>query len=152
MKRINATSIERAFNLIGDQIGFFLAFWLVFKLNYHSGFFPNKLDLDRHLLEFLKPLLLSLAIWPIFFSVSGLYRRWLSLSRAFHVFSIFKVLFIGGFCLLFMAFGETIFTSLFTEGNLAIESEWIRLISLYFGSLFILLSFIRISIQFFLRN
>ena len=152
MKKINATSTERILNLIGDQIGLFLAFLFVFKLNYHSGFFPAKLDLSRNLFEFLKPLLFSLTVWPIFFSLTGLYRRWLSLSRAFHIFSLFKTLFIGGFCLLFMAFGNTIFTSVFTKSELAIESEWIRLIGLYFGSVFFILSFIRISIQFLMRS
>lgn len=85
--------------LLVDVVGTALAWWLTYLLRVESGLFTNPLPI-----EMLRPLIWLAIYWLILFTLRGMYRMPIALSRFDEVVRCFKVVVIGIFVIFIATF------------------------------------------------
>lgn len=140
--------IELSLNLLGD----FLALSTTLILMYHFlGWGTPEGELIPSFSIIALPILASWMGWSFLFLFSGMYRRWIFISRSYHVFCLLRNFLLGGAFLVCMNLGPDLIKSILINQPYYIQTAWIKTLSLYLGLALTTTITTRLVIQWILR-
>ncbi len=152
---IRATTLERCLMIVADFVAFMLCFWLAFWVQFHSGWIADKYDPLKTFGEYWHAGVFLNLGWLVVFSMTGLYRSWLLLSRTMQVVRVGRTILFGIILVVVGLFGSEFVAKLIAGEPIARDYmygsrfEWILI---YGVAAFGLVIVFRLLIALFLRR
>lgn len=140
---------EILINIFADGLGLSLGLFLTYLIR---GWAVRDGHLFPNLEEMWLPTLVSLVGWGFLFGFSGMYRRWIAVSRSYHIYCLFRDFCAGGLLLLAMNTGPDLLKSLINGQSLMMQIGWIKTLGLYLLLAFTMTAVFRLLGQAFLRQ
>ena len=150
---MNTRALERLLNILSDVVAEVAALAFVLWIQFWSGRVPGEVDFSSDWKQLAAPLFYLMLFWGGLFTITGLYRRWATLSRTHQLWTLFSTTLLGTVLLSFLIFGPQFLLS-FSEGAPAqiVDNPFLPLLGLY-ALLFLLMAALnRMLVQLLLRR
>ncbi|MCQ2061259.1 MAG: sugar transferase [Fibrobacter sp.] len=109
---IRATTLERVLVVLSDFIALTICFVLAYWVQFHSGWIADKYDPSKPINLYLHIGLALNIAWLVWFTITGLYRSWLLLSRTHQILRVLRAVVVGVLLIILGLFGSEFFSKL----------------------------------------
>lgn len=152
---IRATTLERFLMIFSDFAAFMVCFWLAFWVQFHSGWILDKYDPLKSFAEYWHAGVFLNFGWLFVFSLTGLYRSWLLLSRTMQIVRVGRTILFGIILVVVGLFGSEFVSKLIASEPLSegymYGSRFVWIL-IYGIATFTLVVLFRLMIALFLRR
>lgn len=150
---MNTRALERLLNFASDLLAQIAAFALVFWYQFGSGRVDGKVDFSVDWNQLLIPFLYLFVFWLLLFTVTGLYRRWSTISRTHQIWTLFTTILLGALLLALLMFGSQLVTSLADHTiETFFENPFLPLFAIYIPLFFLFTTVNRLLVQLLMRK
>ena len=101
-----SSTLERLLLIFSDALAFLICFVLAFWVQFRSGWIPDLVNYNKNLSDFIQVGVLLYVGFFFLFSLAGLYRSWLLLSRTHQAFRVARAILVGGLFAIVALFGS----------------------------------------------
>ncbi len=149
---MTASLLEKVLSFLADIASFAMVFYMMFWLQFYSGWVPERYDPSKDFAAHITPFLIHIVGWVALFLITGLYRKWMLHSRSYQIYCIGKTVGLGVILLFCMSFGPDILSSIFSAQPVkAIYTPFFKILIIYFFVTTFVVSQFRMAIQTLLR-
>ena len=110
-----ATTLERILLVFSDFLALAICFFVAFWVQFHSGWIADKFDPSKTFDQYWTMGLVLNVGWLLLFTVAGLYRSWLLLSRTHQILRVLRAVVIGIVLVIVCLFGSEFIGKFFSN-------------------------------------
>ena len=140
-----SSTLERLLLIFSDALAFLICFVLAFWVQFRSGWIPDLVNYNKNLSDFIQVGVLLYVGFFFLFSLAGLYRSWLLLSRTHQAFRVARAILVGGLFAIVALFGSEFIAKIVAEKSISsgyvYGSRFLWILAFLFAGIFLVIFF-----------